>query len=167
MTEPQSSERFASPDPAHKSYRGAGVTVLMVAGLAISFALFTWAKIWFIPPVLPYTPLVYLLVWLPLLAFVDPKKRIGASLWRLVILFAILILPCCCVLYAPSSGVGIVFEAWTMECVERETGDSDVTVFCRSSSYLMEFTGVKGLPLLRLESLEGFDSVEPPPLPSE
>jgi hypothetical protein len=160
-------EPDTTPPPPEKPLAGAGIAALIIGGLGISFALFTWAKIWLIPPVLPYTPLVYLLVWLPLWAFTPSKERIGANLWRFVILFAVVILPCCCFIYAPASGVGIMFEPWSVECVRRDGGGSQVTYLCRSASYRMEFEGVSWLPFVRLDHLQGYDSVEPPPLPSE
>jgi hypothetical protein len=153
--------------PPSKPFEGAGIAALAIAGLSVSFALFTWAKIWIVPPVLPYTPLVYLLMWLPLWAFVSPKHRPRAKVWRLVILLAVVTLPCCCVIYAPSSGVGIVFEPWTVECVKQDADGSQVIYLCRSSSYRLEFKGVNWLPFVHLENIKGYDSGDPPPLPSE
>ncbi len=172
LSEPIPSE-LAFPDPAAPStppdrpYHGAGIAALVIAGLSLSFGLFTWAKIWIIPPVLPYTPLVYLLMWLPLWAFIPTKKRIGANLWRFVILLAVVVLPCCCVIYAPGSGVGIMFEPWAVECISQDGEGSRVTYVCRSSSYWMEFEGVTWLPFVHLDTLEGYDSSGPPPLPEE
>lgn len=156
----------AGSDLAPEPLTGTRPALLMLAGLAASFALFVWGRLWIIPPVLPYTPLVYLLFWVPMLVFLDPTRRPGTRLWLLITVLAMAIIPCCCIIYAPTSGLGVVFEAWTVECQKLDSGGGQARYLCRSASYRMEFTGPTWSPLVRLTELEGYDSVSPPPLPT-
>lgn len=153
-------------DPKPEPITGTRPALILLGGLVISFVLFVYARIWFIPPILPYTPIIYLSFWMPMLLYLDPTRRPGVRLWLLITLLALVIVPCCCIIYAPSSGLGIVFEPWSVECIKLDGGGGQAHYLCRSSSYTMEFRGPSWSPFVRLTELEGYDSISPDPLPT-
>ena len=138
----------------------------MLAALIASLALFVWHPVWLTPPLVTYTPLVYLLAWVPVWAIIALWKKPGRRMWRALLVGAVVITPCWCLIAAPMSGVGMTFEPGSLECVELDAGGGQTRYLCRTSSYRLTLKGPDSWPVARLEDFEGYDSISPPPLPT-
>jgi hypothetical protein len=139
------------------TWRRCAFIVLLTMGVGTALA--AWRPVWLAPPLLPYTPLVYLallLAWLPVLIICALRRPSGKPRTLvLIVAIGLLVSLSWCALTGPRAGFSLLFGAAdTVDCQEELLPEGWVRYTCTRSffyetdTYVLE--GRENCPFVRL-----------------